>query len=133
MHTRGITGTLAVLLLAAFVGAACHRTPAEAAKPAFSESSLAAPSDPTLALGQKVYRGDCANCHNIGKKGAPRIGDAAAWTTRLGQGLPTLIAHATQGYSGPAGDEMPARGGNDALTDAEVAAAVAYLTAHSSE
>jgi|GEM_PF-1822190 Cytochrome c5 len=96
----------------------------------FVESEVPAPLDPTLALGQQVYRGDCYNCHDIGKKGAPRIADRAAWAPRLAQGTEVLIRHATEGYYGPAGDEMPARGGNDALTDAEVAAAVRYLVSH---
>ena len=98
--------------------------------PEFVESALPVPADPELALGQRIYRRDCYNCHDRGKKGAPRIADRSAWATRLAQGQATLIAHATQGYSGPAGNEMPARGGNDDLTDAEVAAAVRYLISH---
>lgn len=94
----------------------------------FSEATLPAPADPMLALGQGIYRSDCANCHDRGKKGAPRAGDAAAWGPRLGQGIETLITHATWGYLGPAGDEMPARGGNEDLSDEQVSAAVRYLT-----
>jgi cytochrome c5 len=103
---------------------------ATAPPPEFVENTLPAPADPVLALGQRIYRGDCYNCHDRGKKGAPRIANRVAWQPRLAQGVDTLVAHATQGYSGPAGDEMPARGGNDDLTDAEVSAAVRYLTSH---
>lgn len=128
-------GVLGSLALVAWLLAGCSK-PAEpvaaapAPPPEFVESTLPAPADPVLALGQRVYRSDCANCHNRGKKGAPRIAERSAWQSRLSQGVDTLIAHATRGYSGPAGDEMPARGGNDDLTDAEVAAAVRYLISH---
>jgi cytochrome c5 len=94
------------------------------------EAALPVPTDPVLALGQAVYRGDCTNCHTAGKKGAPRFGDATAWAPRLSQGLATLTRHAIEGYYGPAGDEMPARGGNDELTDEQVAAAVRYQVEH---
>ena len=131
MHARFIPvlGAGGALLLA---GCGKPATPVAAAPPPaeFAERALPVPADPLLALGQRVYRGDCYNCHDRGKKGAPRIADRAAWQPRLAQGLDTLVAHATQGYSGPAGDEMPARGGNDDLTDAEVAAAVRYLISH---
>jgi cytochrome c5 len=106
-----------------------NATAAQAAA-AFDERSLPVPAEPTLALGQRVYRGDCYNCHDLGKKGAPRIADRAAWAPRLAQGLDPLVQHATAGFAGPSGSEMPARGGNDALTDTEIAAAVRYLTSH---
>ena len=96
----------------------------------FVESALPEPADPMLALGQSVYRGDCYNCHDRGKKGAPRIANSEDWTPRLTQGLETLVTHATQGFSGPTGSEMPARGGNEALTDAEISAAVQYMASH---
>jgi cytochrome c5 len=106
-------------------------TPDDAtASPPDVESTLPVPADPELAIGQRVYRGDCYNCHDRGKKGAPRIANSEDWTPRLTQGLETLVAHATQGFSGPTGSEMPARGGNEALTDAEISAAVQYMASH---
>lgn len=111
-------------------GKATPEVAATAPAPSFDERAVPTPADPVLALGQRIYRGDCYNCHDRGKKGAPRIADRTAWSPRLTQGLDTLVAHATQGFMGPAGDEMPARGGNDALTDAEIAAAVRYLVSH---
>lgn len=126
---------LASLASTAWLLAGCGPTAPEAATaaapaPPFAESALPVPADPVLALGQRVYRGDCFNCHDRGKKGAPRIADRDAWAPRVAQGAETLIAHAVQGFSGPTGSEMPARGGNDDLTDAEIAAAVRYLTSH---
>jgi len=103
---------------------------ATASRPDFVESTLPVPDDPVMALGQRVYRGDCYNCHDRGKKGAPRIASGEDWAPRLTQGLETLVTHATQGFSGPTGSEMPARGGNDALTDAEISAAVRYMASH---
>jgi cytochrome c5 len=110
--------------------AGCGKSDAGAAAPSFDERTLPVPADPVLALGQRVYRGDCYNCHDLGKKGAPRIADGAAWKPRLEQGLDLLVQHATAGFAGPTGSEKPARGGNDALTDAEIAAAVRYLSSH---
>lgn len=126
---------LVAALAAAGLPAGCGQSETTApaattAAPAFDESRLAVPADPILAVGQRVYRGDCYNCHDAGKKGAPRIADRTAWSPRLAQGVDTLIQHALAGFAGPAGDEMPARGGNDDLTDEEVSAAVRYLVSH---
>ena len=85
------------------------------------------PSPELLLVGERVFRADCATCHVRGKAGAPRVGHPADWTQRVAQGRDTLVKHAINGHSGPAGDEMPARGGNDELTDAEVSATVDYI------
>ncbi len=77
--------------------------------------------------GAAIYQENCATCHRRGKAGAPVIAEAADWAPRLTKGRELLIKHALKGYSGPAGDEMPARGGNDDLTDAEVTAAVDHI------
>lgn len=77
--------------------------------------------------GATIYQENCSTCHRRGKAGAPVITVAADWTSRIAQGRDTLIKHALKGYSGPAGHEMPARGGNDDLTDTEVTAAVDYI------
>lgn len=42
-----------------------------------------------------------------------------------------LHAHALEGFFGTAGTMMPPRGGNAALTDAQVVAAVDYMVAAS--
>lgn len=87
--------------------------------------------DPQLKLGRQVWEGTCQACHQQGLAGAPRIGDNAAWQPRIAQGLEVLTRHAIDGFSGRGGDQMPARGGNAALSDEQVAAAVAYMVSNS--
>jgi cytochrome c len=68
----------------------------------------------------------CMACHTTGAGGAPKIGDAAAWTDRISQGQATLVQHAINGFQGNAG-YMPAKGGRADLTDDEVSSAVDYM------
>ena len=76
--------------------------------------------------GKKVYEGICQACHATGAAGAPKAGDKGAWGPRIGQGKDTLFKHAIGGFTGKAGT-MPPKGGNPALSDAEVKAAVEHL------
>ena len=75
-----------------------------------------------LQTGTQVYQAVCAACHTAGVAGAPKMGDAAAWSARIAQGYDTLVLHAVNGIRA-----MPAKGGNPDLDDVEVARAVAYL------
>jgi cytochrome c len=50
------------------------------------------------------------------------------WSERISAGLDALYANAISGLQGPNG-VMPPRGGNTALGDAEVQAAVDYMMA----
>lgn len=84
-----------------------------------------------LAQGREVWLGTCRGCHDIGVAGAPRIGDATQWNARAEQGRNVLYRHALEGFFGPGGTMMPARGGNDALADDQVRAAVDYMVAAS--
>lgn len=76
--------------------------------------------------GKKVYDSICQACHATGAAGAPKVGDKVAWGSRIGQGKDTLFKHAIAGYTGKTGT-MPAKGGNPALSDAEVKAAVEHM------
>ncbi len=76
--------------------------------------------------GPQVYNGACIACHANGVAGAPITGDVEAWTARLAQGNEILYRHAIEGFAGEAG-YMPAKGGNMALSDEEVIAAVDYM------
>jgi cytochrome c5 len=80
--------------------------------------------------GQGIYMNFCAPCHATGVAGAPKVGDKAAWGPRLKQGEKTLVERSIKGFQGASGF-MPARGGNSALSDSEVADAVAYMAAQS--
>lgn len=109
--------------------AASEPAPARAAaapvKTAPADAASAPPS-PDFEHGQRVYRQACAFCHDKGVAGAPKTGDIAAWSPRQAQGMDALYASALHGKGA-----MPAKGGNPALTDADVKAAVDYLTAQS--
>jgi cytochrome c5 len=76
-----------------------------------------------LQNGQSVYTAVCAACHGTGAAGAPKLGDAGAWSTRIAQGYDTLVQHAINGIRA-----MPAKGGNPDLDDVEVARALVYMT-----
>jgi|GEM_PF-133372 len=81
-----------------------------------------------LAGGEGTYKASCAACHSAGIAGAPKSGDKAAWSPRIAQGKETLYKHAIVGFQGKGG-VMPAKGGNSALSDADVKAAVDYMVA----
>ena len=78
--------------------------------------------------GESVYNGLCVNCHGIAALAAmiPQAGDAAVWGARIEKGIDVLYANAINGYTGELG-LMPAKGGNPALSDDEVKAAVDYI------
>jgi cytochrome c5 len=90
--------------------------------------AAAAPTSDKAKSGDEVYNGACGACHAGGIAGAPKFADKALWTERIAQGAATLYDHAIKGYQGKAG-MMPAKGGNPALSDAEVKAAVDYMVA----
>ncbi len=75
-----------------------------------------------LKAGADVYNAACVACHGSGAAGAPKTGDTAAWSKRLGQGYDTLVSHAVKGIRG-----MPAKGGNPDLDELEVARAVVHM------
>ena len=94
----------------------------------------AAATTPTVAAadmaGDQVYAEVCAACHTAGIAGAPKIGDKAAWASRIAQGADTLNKHAIEGYQGKAG-YMPPKGGRTDLSDQSVVNAVEHLVAAS--
>ena len=72
--------------------------------------------------GEQVYKAVCAGCHIAGAAGAPKFADAAAWSSPIATGLQSMIASVLKGKGA-----MPAKGGNPALDDFEIARAVVYM------
>lgn len=99
--------------------------PVPAATPAAAPA--AAPAIASADAGKKAYDSACIACHGAGIAGAPKFGDKAAWTARLGQGANVMYEHAIKGFQGKAGF-MPPKGGST-LPDAEIKAAVDYMVA----
>jgi cytochrome c5 len=104
--------------------AAASTAPAAGAAPAPGGAAPAAGK----ADGKKVFEQTCQVCHGAGIAGAPKLGDKAAWAPRIAQGTNVLYQHALQGFQGKAG-VMPPKGGNNALGEADVKAAVDYMAA----
>jgi cytochrome c5 len=75
-----------------------------------------------LQGGEEVYKAVCAACHGTGAAGAPKVGDAGAWSARISQGYDTLLKHAIEGLRA-----MPAKGGNPDLDNVEVARALVFM------
>jgi cytochrome c5 len=78
--------------------------------------------------GKTVYDSLCFTCHAQGIAGAPKFGDMAAWESRVEKGFDTNLANSINGFTGSSG-LMPPKGGNPALSDEEIAAAVEYMLA----
>jgi cytochrome c5 len=103
-----------------------------AAKVAAAAPAGAAPAAPAAAAaggkpdGKKVYDTACMACHMTGAANAPKLGDKAAWAPRIKTGTEALYASVIKGKGA-----MPPKGGNAALSDADVKAAVDYLVAGS--
>jgi len=99
--------------------------PSVAAAPAATPTASAATA-PVVGKtdGKATYDKTCAVCHATGLAGAPKFGDKAAWAPRIATGLDTLHNSALHGKNA-----MPPKGGNLALTDTDVTAAVDYIVA----
>ncbi len=95
---------------------------AAAAKAAASQVAYGGTTD-----GKTIYGNLCHSCHDAGVTGAPKLGNKADWAPRIAEGIDTLVKHAIGGYTGPDGNHMPAKGGNPALTDAQVEATVKWM------
>ena len=77
--------------------------------------------------GKTIFGNLCQTCHTNAATGAPVLTDKGAWAPRVAKGLPTLIDHAINGFQGPDGKVMPAKGGNPSLTNDQVKATVQWM------
>lgn len=102
--------------------AASTVTPVSPAAPA---GKGAGPAQDT-AKGKSIHDASCGACHNTGAAGAPKTGDKAAWAPRIKQGVDALHQTALKGKGA-----MPPKGGNMALSDADVKAAVDFMVSQS--
>ena len=103
---------------------------AERIAPVGSFAAATAEAAPVAAVaavlsGEDAYA-SCAACHTAGIAGAPQLGSPEAWQARIAKGIDSLYDNAINGYQGDAGF-MPAKGGNAALSDDSVKAAVDYM------
>lgn len=131
-----IAASMAVLLAACGKDdSAQTEAPAAPAAPvaveeAAPEAAPAVAATGDLEEGKRVYDRSCALCHAAGVAGAPKTGDGADWAARMEQGMDVVYKHAIEGFTGDKG-MMPPRGGNAALSDDEVKAAVDYMISQS--
>lgn len=113
----GDAATKAADSAAQATGDAATKTADAAAKTATDAAKAAGAVD-----GEKVYKGLCFSCHDAGVAGAPKLGDKAAWGPRIATGKDALYDSSLKGKNA-----MPAKGGNPALSDDEVKAAVDFM------
>ena len=74
-----------------------------------------------LKTGEQVYAAQCAACHAVGAAGAPKLGDAGAWSARIKTGYEALLNSALKGKNA-----MGAQGGGE-FSDVEIGRAVVYM------
>ena len=80
--------------------------------------------------GKTIFGNLCTGCHTSGAGGAPKLDAAGIGARAAAQGVDELVKKAIAGFTGSAG-VMPAKGGNPALTDEQVKAAVEWMVAES--
>lgn len=81
-----------------------------------------AAAEPKKQSAKDLYATACFACHGTGAAGAPILGDKAAWTARIGQGMDLVYKHAIEGLNG-----MPPKGGRADLSDDAIKSIVDYM------
>ena len=72
--------------------------------------------------GSRVYAAACASCHDTGSDGAPIMGQPGDWTARSDLWDAVLLEHVKKGYL-----NMPAKGGDQGLTEYDAGVAAEYM------
>lgn len=101
--------------------------PVAAANTSAQAAQAAAPAAAPAAAarsGEQIVTSTCAACHGSGMLGAPKIGSKADWEplVKAAGGIDGAVKNAINGIG-----NMPPRGGDSTLTDAEVHDAVKYM------
>ena len=81
--------------------------------------------------GKDIVQHYCAMCHAktpMIQLGAPTIGQSAAWSPRIKQGIDTLFNHTDEGFNA-----MPARGGCFECTDKQLMLAIMAMVPEDSK
>ncbi|WP_037587991.1 c-type cytochrome [Stenoxybacter acetivorans] len=109
-----------------FTAPAVGSDTASAASDTAAETVAASPAN---EAGKAVFDKLCFACHaaNSVIPFSPKLTNKADWAPRIKQGKETVFKHALEGYTGPDGGVMPAKGGGLTLSDDEVKAAVTYM------
>lgn len=87
-----------------------------------ASASMAGGAEKTPA---DLYTGACLACHSSGVAGAPKVGDSAAWESRLANGLDAVVESAIAGKGA-----MPPNGGSAYSAD-QIRTVVEYMLAES--
>ena len=85
-------------------------------------TSEAVPAGDVVVNGPEVYGGLCKTCHDAGVADAPIPGTEQMADRETERGLDGLVQNAVNGLNA-----MPPRGGNPALTDEQIQAAVEFM------
>jgi cytochrome c5 len=75
---------------------------------------------------EQVYNTKCMACHATGAAGAPKVGDAAAWTAKLEKGLDQVVANAVSGINA-----MPPKGMCMECSESDIRAIAEYMISKS--
>jgi cytochrome c5 len=75
---------------------------------------------------EDIFNGTCTACHTAGVAGAPKVGDIAAWSPRLANGIDAVYANAINGLN-----TMPAKGLCVTCSDDDIKATVDFMVEQS--
>ena len=117
------TGVHRGLLWAVFLGLSACGGGGEAPPSADGEAS-----SEVHRSGAAIYQRYCFSCHAAGVAGAPKAGDAGAWTSRLAKGQDALLRSTIDGMVG-----MPAMGLCFDCSERELAGAIDYMSGAATE
>ena len=85
-------------------------------------TALLAAAGMASADGKKIYDTKCFACHNTGVANSPKLGDKAAWESRIATGMDAMLATAIKGKGA-----MPPKGTCMDCSDDDLKAAIQYM------